>query len=210
MKYFYFLLVGLLTLVALYFSYGIVFLKWQYYQVEHPKANFQIIDNEQNNLTIVDFTNYRCGYCKSMHTVVGEALKLNKNVRYIPRPILFPLDPKATIKQEPVELERLVIAAGMQGKFQEMHNSFMEYPDGIIPEELIKETAELYNIDYERMIKDSQGEEVQKYLDDNMDDMLGLNIQSIPSYIIGKNIYVVKEGLPSLKDFLTMIANEEK
>ncbi len=208
MKYFYFFLTGLLALAALYSTYGIVFLKWQSYQAEHPKAAFQIIDDGDNNLTIVDFTNYRCGYCKAMHPIIKEALELHKNVRYIPRPIILNAAPKEAVKQEPEVLEKLVLAAGMQGRFQEMHDSFMEYPEGIIPEDIIKETAELYGIDYNQMVEDSRGAKVQKYLENNMNDMLSMNVQSIPSYIIGKNIYPITDGVPELKDFLTMITYE--
>lgn len=210
MKYIYFLFVGLLALATLYSISGIVFLKWQYYKAEHPKAAFQIIDNENNAFTIIDFTNYRCGFCKKVHPTIDEVLKLNKNVRYIPRPILFPYDPDAEIKQEPNDLEKLVMAAGMQGKFKEIHDSFMEYPEGIIPEDFIKETAELYNIDYKKMVEDSQGPKVLKYLEDNSNALIGLNVPSIPSYVVGKNIYVVKDSVPSLKDFLTMLENEKK
>lgn len=210
MKYFYLLLTVLLILGAAYSLFGIAYIKWSYYQAKNPRADFLIIENNENNLTIVDFVNYRCGYCKKMHPIVEEALDLHKDVRYIVRPILFDINPDAEIKQEPAPLGNLAIAAGFQGKFKEMHDMFMDYPDGIIPEETIKETAELYGLNYEQLIKDSNGEDVKSILDDNIKDMLGMNIQSIPSYIIHKNIYPVNDQLPDLKKFLTMINNEKQ
>lgn len=207
MKYFYFLLVGIVSLAALYTVFGISYFKWINYQVHNPKAEFLIIENKNNNLSIVEFTNYACGYCKEMSPLINEALTLHQDVQYIPRPILFTADPDAKEKQEPAALEKLVMAAGMQGRFKEMHDAFMEHPKGIIPEETIKETANLYGIDYDKMVKDAQGKEVEKYLKDNISDMFGMNIQVIPSYMIGEKIFIIKEKLPSLQEFMAVIEN---
>lgn len=210
MKYFYYFLAFLITLATLYSVAGIGYFKWLYYKTENPKAGFQVLDNNLNEITIVDFTNYRCGFCKAMHPIIKEAMGLEKNIRYIPRPILFKDIPEEEEKQEPVELEKLVMAAGMQGKFKEMHNFFMEHPNGIIPEEEIKETAELYDINYDQLVKDSQSKQVQEYLENNLNDMLATTIETMPSYIVGKNIYIISEKLPTLQEFLTMVINEKK
>jgi protein-disulfide isomerase len=211
MKYLYIALWVVVGLFGLYSVTGILFLKWSTYQVENPKAAFQIIENDRHEITIVDFTNYRCGYCKQMHSTINELLSLQKNIRYIPRPILFGTNPEKEDFQEqkPFPLEQLVMAAGLQGKFFEMHNIFMEYPDGIIPEDLIKETAELYGIDYDQMLIDAQSEKVKKYLDDNMTDMVGYKIQIMPSYIINGNIYRAGDTLPTLQQLLSIIEAEK-
>ena len=214
MKYFYFFLWGIVVLFGFYSLTGIAFFKWSAYQTTHPKAAFQIIDNGNNEITIVDFTNYRCGYCKQMHSTVKETLSLQKNIRYVPRPILFGDNQLSNEDnpqiQKPYPLEQLVMAAGIQGKFEEMHNMFMEYPDGSIPEELIKETANLYGIDYDKMVEDAQSERVQKYLDDNISDMLGYKIQTIPSYIINGTTYTISDTLPTLQNILSAVEAEKK
>lgn len=211
MKYFHILLCSMVALFALYNLAGIIFFKWSAYQTTHPKAHFQVIDNGTNDITIVDFTNYRCGYCKQMHATITELLSLQKNIRYVPRPILFGNNPESEdfVQQKPYPLEQLVMAAGLQNKFKEMHTMFMEYPDGVIPEDLIKETAELYGINYDQMVKDAGGKKVKKYLEDNADDMLGYKIQSIPSYIINGNIYRVGDTLPTLQQMLSATENEK-
>lgn len=211
MKYFYYFLVGVLSLAALYNIFGIVYFKWSYFQLENPKENFMIIDSKENNLTIVDFTNYQCKFCRGMHKTISESLELNKDIRYIIRPILLTTDATETDNtNKTIELERLAIAAGFQGKFKEFHDAFMEYPQIIIPEDFTKETADLYGVDYDRLIQDSQSQKTQKILIDNMDDMLGMNVKTIPSYIINKTIYAVGDTLPSLTNFMTMITNERK
>ena len=217
MKYFYFLLVGLVVLAGLYTLTGIVVVKWSQYEATHPQGKFQIIEGENSKITIVDFTSYQCGYCKSMHKTINEALELHKDVTYIPRPILLKQPSKEELEdgqdeipqQQPAPLEKLVIAAGLQGKFQEMHALFMEYPQAIIPEDLIKESAELYGVDYDLMVKDSEDEKVQEILDNNIKDMLNYGVKTIPSYIVGNKIYAVGKDLPDLQKFLAIIDQEK-
>ena len=39
------------------------------------------------------------------------------------------------------------MAAGLQGKFKEMHEAILEYPEMSVPDSFIEETAALYGID---------------------------------------------------------------
>lgn len=210
MKYLHLPVAALIILGLIYSLLGIGYFKWAYYQVENPKADFLTIERQDNNLTIIEFTNYSCDYCKKIHPAIEQAVKLHKDVSYVIRPVLLPAALEAAIKQEPAALEKLAMAAGMQGYFKEMHDSFMGYPDSIIPEEFIKETAVLYGIDYEKMVQDSKSKQVEKYLNDNVTDMLGINIQSIPSYVVGKKTYIINDNVPELTNFLTMLTNEKK
>jgi|GEM_PF-1535668 len=210
MKYFYFFLTGLVALAALYSLAGIAVLKWDNYKAEHPKAEFLVMDHGTNTLTITDFTNYTCGYCKEMHSVIKETLSLQKNIRYISRPILLELNIPEDQRQKPVALEKLALAAGLQNKFQEMHDMFMEYPKNLIPEELLQETAELYGINYQKMVEDAKSDKIQKYLDNNFDNMISIKVESIPSYVVNNNIYTVGNTRPDLKTFLSMIENEKR
>ncbi len=219
MKYFYFLLVGLVALAGLYTLTGITIVKWSQYEVTHPQGKFQITKGENSKITIVDFTSYRCGYCKSMHKTINEALELHKDVTYITRPILLGQPPKKDQEdqeeqnekpqQQPASLEKLAIAAGLQGKFKEIHGLFMEYPQRIVPEELIKESAELYGVDYDLMVKDSESEKVKEILDNNIDDMINYGVKTIPSYIVGNKIYAIGKDLPDLQKFLAIIDQEK-
>ena len=210
MKYLQYIIASVLILGALYSIAGIGYFKWINHKAVTPKADFLTIKNQEEKVVLVDFLSYSCGYCKSMHPIIKETLNLNKGVTHVTRPIIIMADENAENKQETAALEKLVLAAGLQGRFDEFHNAFMEYPNGIIPESFIQETAALYGLDYDKLTQDAEGEEVQKLLDENVKVMIGMGIQTIPAYIVNGDIYTVQEDLPNLQEFLTIIQTAEQ
>ena len=210
MKYLNYLLIGIFALAVLYSLTGIGYFKYLYYKVDNPKEDFLIIESENNDVTIVNFYAYQCGFCKKIHTSINEAAALENDVSQILRPIQILQDEdalKSGIKFIP---EKIVLAAGMQGKFNEFHEAFMELPIESLSEDFIIETANLYNVDYEQLLKDAQGEHVQNILNDNMTTMMDMGIRTIPSFIVDQNIYIVQESLPTLSNFLAILNKEKK
>lgn len=222
MSIFYRIIVILLIIAAGYSLYGIGHFKWMYYRVDHPKADFQIGSNPQADLTLIEFINYNCGYCRQLHPVVKELLDVRKDVRYIVRPISFKIfeEDKEAEKIEGQdkkykEIEdnttKMVIAAGLQGKFWEIHNAILEYPDLELPEDFIQETANLYGLDYDQLVKDAESKKVQKIIDENIAVFDHVGLYSVPSFMMNGKIYsVTDENLPDLKKLLDFIVSAEK
>jgi len=205
---FYRIIIILIALAGLYTVTGVVIFKWMHHGIENPRADFQIYDNGQDddgkNITVIEFLNYGCGYCKKLHPVMKEILELRDDVQYIVRPAAFG-------NERMVALNNLVIAAGLQDKFWEMHDAVLEYPEQDVPDSFIEETASLYNIDYQRLVNDAQGEEVKKISDNNFRAMRNAKISTVPSFVINGEFFIVKdERLPTLQDMLSLITNAEK
>jgi protein-disulfide isomerase len=191
----------LLVLAGLYSLFGIGYFSWTYHRLENPKGDFQVMENESANITMVEFLNYGCGYCKDLHPVINEALTIRKDVEYVARPILYGEEGTPTDR-----LSRYVLAAGLQDGFWEMHEAVLSYPDIDVPDSVIQETAELYGIDYDQLIKDANSERVEKLAQDNLDAMQQAGITSVPSFSIDKKIYIVAdENLPALRNILNII-----
>jgi len=212
MKYIFYFFSLLLVLAGLYTVYGIATIQYNYYKVKNPAAKFQTFPRTEKtarHLKIVDFTNYRCGGCKKMFPTLMEMRELHPDVTYVPRLITLPENPQAPDLQQPARLVEIAIAAGLQGRFTEFHQTFMEYPDFLIPEAVIEETANLYGLDYGQLVADAKGEAVEKILAQNKKDANRLSIYSIPSYILNQNIYIMGKDAPSLKDILDMVAQNK-
>lgn len=192
----------LIALAGLYSLYGIIHFKWMYYSVENPKADFLILENQEegeDKIIIVEYLNYGCRYCKEMHPTIKALLTLRKNITYIARPIVF--GDEATIR-----LNNIVLAAGLQDKFWEMHDAILEYPEIEVPDSFIQETANLYGLDYEQLIKDSQSKEITTIAENNMTSMTHAGIDSVPSFVINRDVHLIAdENLPQLKDLLDII-----
>lgn len=189
----------LIAFAGLYSLYGIGHFKWIYHNISTPAVEFQAKGDPKADLVFVEFLNYACGFCKEMHPAIEEMLTIRKDVRYIARPVSFGEGITDT-------LPRIVFAAGLQDKFWEFHNAFLEYPEEEVPDDFIIETANLYGVDYERLIADSKGKEVEKLVKSSMDAMADAGLQFIPSFMIGDQYYEVgEEGVPDLKKLLSIV-----
>lgn len=200
MKYFRYFVVTIIVLFGAYTLFGIGHFKWMYHSVQNPQAEFLVKKNENAEITVVEFLNYGCGYCKQMHPTIEELLKIRKDIRYVARPVVFG-------DEAMQRLNKLVIAAGLQGKFWEMHDAVLSYPTQAVPEEFIKETAALYDIDYQKLVDDIDSKEVEKIAESNDKAASHAGIGSVPSFVIGEEIFIVTdENLPDLKDLLDMVS----
>lgn len=200
MSYIYKFCVFILILAAGYTLFGVGHFKWMYYSANNPKADFLVSGNQNSDETFIEFLNYGCDYCKAIHPVVEELKEVRKDLRYIVRPI--PLGDPADDK-----LTRIALAAGLQGKFEEMHQAFLEYPEVEIPDDFIEETASLYGINYTQMMKDADGKKVSKIINDNLAALTKANVMSIPAFMVKDQIYLVTDNaMPDLKQLLTIVS----
>lgn len=204
MTYVFRIIVALLILALGYDLYYLAQFKRMYHNVQNPRAEFLVSGDTASDVTFVEFVNYGCSYCKKLHPTIKELQQVRKDVRYIVRPVAFEGYDKEKITY-------IAIAAGLQGKFNEMHEAFLEYPEDDIPDNFIEETVLLYGIDYDRLIKDSKGKEVRKILDNNLSALEGAGITSVPSLMIENKIYIATDsGLPDLKQLLNIVADIKK
>ena len=74
-----------------------------------------VLGNPAGTQTLVEFLDYRCGYCQKMHNVVNEVIAENPNTRVLiyMRPVLGP---------DSEILARYALAADIQGKFKAVHD----------------------------------------------------------------------------------------
>lgn len=193
----------LLGLTVAYCIYGISHFKWMYHAVEHPKADFQIMGDENADVTFVEFLNYGCVYCKQLDPIITEMLEVRPDIRYIARPVMF-------TETDEDNVTKLIMAAGLQGKFWEMHKAVLNYPEVAIPNDFIKETANLYGLDYAQMVEDANSKRVKKFLDNNLTALDHAAINSVPSFVVNGKIYIVDDnGIPNLKQLLSIISDAE-
>ena len=131
-------------------------------------------------VTLVEFFDYRCGFCKrSTEWVLGLPEQYDNQVRMVFKemPILSTESEKAALA---------AIAAGKQDKYIEMHAALMELDNGSgFGPEVIDETAESIGIDVARMRADMKSIDVQKAVADSKSLARTLGITGTPNFIIG-------------------------
>lgn len=194
-----------LILLAIYALAGIVHFKRLYINLDHPKAEFlvkQPVTLTSNPITVIEFLDYTCPYCKTLHPTVEELLRIRKDVRYIAMPI-------ASDTETSEQILRNVLAAGLQGKFWEMHNAVLEYPENIVPQDFFEQTASLYGMDIEKLFEDAKSKKIDDIIKSNINALNHAGVQATPSFLIGTKIYSPQNSMPTLVDLINMVQEGE-
>ncbi|MEK6709105.1 MAG: DsbA family protein [Nitrospinota bacterium] len=139
-----------------------------------------VAGNPQGDVTIVEFFDYRCGYCRKVHPVVERVLQKDAKVRLVLKefPILGPPSVLAA---------RAALAARAQGKYLEIHKILMTEGGSFSEEDILKAAASA-GLDAERLKKDMASPEVEKILQKNHALASALNIRGTPAFIVGKRL----------------------
>jgi len=190
-----------IVVTAGYALYEITAVRNYYKDLREPLAAFTVI-KERNHpaITIVEFLNYDCGHCKDTHLVLLDYAEKNNNVRLVVRPVPYANGGAETAAE-------FALAAGLQDKFWEMDRALTEYK-GELNDKFYRETAGLYDIDYDRMVREAEEETVQEMARNNATASIMSGIKTTPALMINKTIYQLGKVL-TLPDLIRMVKEEQ-
>jgi len=167
--------------------------------VRDPKS--PVGGNPAGDVTIVEFFDYRCPYCKQVEPTLEQLLKEDGRVRVVYKefPILGPESMIAT---------RVSLAALKQSpqKYARLHAALMS-AKGELSQDSILKAAEAAGLDVARIKTDMNGPEVDALIKRNYDLAETLNIRGTPAFIIGNEL---TPGAVDLPIFKKMVADARK
>lgn len=139
-----------------------------------------IAGNPNGDVTIVEFFDYRCGYCKAVKPAVDEVLKSDGKIRLVLKefPILGPNSTLASVA---------AYAAHRQGKYMAFHEALMKYKDGI-DEKVILDVAKRVGLDVEKLKADMRDPAIKTQIEATHRVARDLNINGTPAFVIGDEI----------------------
>lgn len=149
--------------------------------------------NPKGDITVVEFFDYNCGYCKRAYEAVQETLDKDKNVRFVfvELPILSETSKTAA---------DWAMAAQKQGKYFEFHKKAITF-NGPKNEENMEKIARELGLDVEKMKKDAKSPETQALLQKKVEVAQALRITGTPGFIVGDQIvrgYVPYDGMKAI------------
>lgn len=148
-------------------------------EINHDAADVAT-GNLKGDVTLVEFFDYRCGYCKGMVDRIAEVVKADGKVRIVYKefPILGPSSMLAS---------RAAIASIPQGKYLAFHDLMMA-SHGDFDEETIYKLAKDAGIDVERLKHDMNDPGIEKLVAKNKELAKDLDIDGTPGFVIGNQI----------------------
>ena len=156
-----------------------------------------VIGNPDGNVTIVDFFDYRCGYCKRVFPTIQALLKEDGNIRYVLKeyPILGPdsvIASQASLAVWDIEPE----------KYLPFHSALMTVR-GQINDTKILGVAKKLGIDTDALRKGMDSLTVRGELNKNMELAESLGISGTPAFIVGQHLVPGAASLEELKKLVS-------
>jgi protein-disulfide isomerase len=157
-----------------------------------------VLGNPQGNVTMVEFFDYNCGYCKHALADMLTLIKTNPNLKFVLKE--FPV-----LGEGSVEAARVAVAARMQDstgkKYLEFHQKLL---GGRGPADKMRALAVAKDVGFDmtRIEKDMGSDEVKKTIDENLKLADALGVNGTPSYVVGDEVVVGAVGLDALREKL--------
>ena len=179
--------------------------------LERSKRNFEVaitdlrkisnpkLKNANSDITIYEFFDYNCGYCKSVMQNIFNIYKKDKKIEvvFVEYPILSNSSLSAAITS---------LAAINQNKYFEFHTKLMKHT-GKIDDKLLLSFAKELKIDIKKLKSDYSNKKLMLIINKNREIASRLNLRGTPAFIIGNKIY---PGAMSEKDIEKAIAIERR
>lgn len=155
----------------------------------HPMT--PVSGDRQGDVTLVEFFDYRCGYCKRALAPMKALLAGDARLRVVWKefPILGPVSRFAA---------RAAMAAARQDRYLDFHLALMGAPEKLT-EASVMGIAERLGIDVERLRRDMEDPAIGAYLDETNRLARDLGITGTPAFVIGETVVPGAVGLARLK-----------
>lgn len=158
--------------------------------------------NPDGDVVMVEFLDYRCGYCKKAHPEVAELLRTDKNIRLIVKE--FPI-----LGDQSILASRFAISvlqnAGPEA-YKNASNSLMAMRADITNESL-KDLAVHLELDARTIMAGMNLPSVDQVIGDNHALAGRMNISGTPSFIMGDQMMRGYVPLPAMQDIVASIRN---
>jgi protein-disulfide isomerase len=153
-----------------------------------------VVGNPSGDITLVEFFDYNCGYCKKALADVQTLMKSDPKLRVVLKdfPVLGP---------DSVEASRVALAAKNQLQGQKLFDYHVKVMDtrGRVNGERALAVAKEMGLDMARLQKDIEGADVRNALQENMALGDKLNLTGTPAFIIGETVIPGAVGIEPLK-----------
>jgi protein-disulfide isomerase len=168
---------------------------------EHSAAIFSsprqvTLGNPQGDVTIVEFFDYNCGYCKRAMADMLDLLKNDAKLKFVLKE--FPV-----LGEGSVQAAQVAAAVRMQDKtgkkYLEFHQKLLG-SRGQVDKTRALAVAKEIGLDMARIEKDMASDEAKATIEESLKlaDALGLN--GTPSYVVGGDVVIGAVGLNTLKE----------
>ncbi len=158
-------------------------------EVDNPK-----ISQKKADVTIYEFFDYNCGYCKSVVKTIMDIISEDKKINFVF--VEFPI-----LSQQSYFAAKAALASKKQGLYNDFHLSLMNIK-GRVNEEKVFSIANKIGLDINQLKIDMNNPEIEELLIKNRKIAKILGLNGTPAFIIGDIIYPGALDINNLKEII--------
>lgn len=164
--------------------------------------NSAVAGNPHGDVTLIEFFDYRCPYCKAIEPSLEALIKEDGNLRVVYKefPILGPTS---------VVASRAAIAAQRQGKYTAFHDRMMALK-GNIDSDAVMKVAETNGLDLAKLKHDMNAASVGQIIQRNYALADALGIDATPALVIGDQLTMGAVDIDGLRQLIADARKNKK
>lgn len=158
--------------------------------------------NPEGDITVVEFIDYRCGYCRKAWQEVDELVAVDGNIRFVLKE--FPI-----LGEESVLSSRFAIAVlQLHGSeaYKKAHDALLSMRADASPEALAR-VAEEMGLEPQPILERMNADEVTKVIEDNHRLAQTMEISGTPTFVVGGTMV---RGYVPLEAMQQIVAEQRK
>ncbi len=165
-------------------------------------ANQAVIGDPAGKITLIEFFDYNCGYCKRALSDLARLMKDNPDLRVVLRdfPILSPGSVEAA------KIANAFLRQFQGEKFWEFHRKLLGSHGPVGKTEALAVAKDL-GADMDKLAKDADSASITAGIEESEKFAKSLQVSGTPTYVIGEDVAVGAVGYDELE---TKIANIKK
>jgi len=149
--------------------------------------------NPEGDVTVVEFLDYQCGYCKKAHPEVTQLIEGDGNIRYIVKE--FPILGDASVLASRFAISVKQVAG--DDAYEQIHNELMTFR-GQISTASLENLAESQNLDAAAIMAQMDSDAVSDVIAKNHALAQRMQVNGTPGFVIGDQMlrgYVPLDGM---------------
>jgi protein-disulfide isomerase len=159
--------------------------------------------NPEGAVTVVEFFDYNCPYCRRANPVIAELLEQNPEIRYVYKE--FPI-----LAESSHYAARLALAVHRRQPelYEPLHRQLLEQT-GRLTEETIQTVADGLGVDLEVILAEMEDPEIAQAIEANLALARTLRITGTPTFIIGERVLKGLQPLEELQAAIEAVSSGE-
>lgn len=150
-----------------------------------------VAGNPDGDVTLVEFFDYNCSFCKRAHADLEALIEADDNVRVVFKEWPF-------LSAESLAAAKVSLAVAKQGRYIDFHTALLT-GKGMVDENRALQVAEAMGYDMDKVRADMDDPEILSQLEKNMILADAIGVTGTPAYVAGDQLILGAQGLAALQ-----------